>query len=39
MSTQQKLIIEDDILDIEDYFHSNFSKLVDNNVKDSDFFE
>ena len=35
----QKLIIEDDILDIEDYFNDNFSKLVYNNIKDAHFFE
>lgn len=34
----QKLIIEDDILDIEDYFNDNFSKLVYNNIKDANFF-
>ena len=35
----QKLIIEDDILNMEDYFNDNFSKLVYNNVKDADFFD
>jgi hypothetical protein len=35
----QNLIIEDDILDIEDYFNGNFSKLVYNNIKDANFFE
>ena len=35
----QKLIIEDDISDIEDYFNENFSKLVYNNIKDANFFE
>ena len=35
----QKLIIEDDIFDIEDYFNENFSKLVYNNIKDANFFE
>lgn len=35
----QNLIIEDDILDIEDYFNNNFSKLVYNNIKDANFFE
>jgi len=35
----QKLIIEDDILDMEDYFNDNFSKLVYNNIKDANFFE
>lgn len=35
----QNLIIEDDILDIEDYFNDNFSKLVYNNIKDTNFFE
>ena len=35
----QKLIIEDDILNIEDYFNENFSKLVYNNIKDAKFFE
>jgi len=34
----QKLIIEDDICDIEDYFDENFSKLVYNNIKDANFF-
>lgn len=35
----QNLIIEDDILDIEDYFKDNFSILVYNNIKDAKFFE
>jgi len=35
----QTLIIEDDILDIEEYFNENFSKLVYNNIKDAHFFE
>jgi len=35
----QNLIIEDDILDIEDYFKENFSILVYNNIKDANFFE
>jgi hypothetical protein len=35
----QNLIIEDDILNIEDYFNDNFSKLVYNNIKDANFFE
>lgn len=35
----QDLIIEDDILDIEEYFNDNFSKLVYNNIKDAGFFE
>lgn len=35
----QNLIVEDDILDIEDYFNANFSKLVYNNIKDANFFE
>ncbi len=35
----QTLIIEDDILDIEEYFNNNFSKLVYNNIKDANFFE
>lgn len=35
----QKMIIEDDVLDIEDYFENNFSKLVYNNIKDANFFE
>lgn len=35
----QKLIIEDDIFDIEDYFNDNFSRLVYNNIKDAHFFE
>lgn len=30
----QKLIIEDDIFDMEDYFNDNFSTLVYNNIKD-----
>ncbi|GAA4074985.1 hypothetical protein GCM10022389_20790 [Flavobacterium cheonanense] len=34
----QNLIIEDDILDIEDYFNDNFSKLVYNNINDANFF-
>jgi len=34
----QSLIIEDDILDIEDYFNENFSKLVYNNINDAKFF-
>jgi len=35
----QILIIEDDVLDIEEYFENNFSKLVYNNIKDANFFE
>ncbi len=35
----QRLITEDDILDIEDYFNDNFTKLVFNNLKDVNFFE
>ncbi|MDB2495441.1 putative virulence factor, partial [Flavobacteriaceae bacterium] len=35
----QKLIIEDDILNIEDYFNENFSNLVYSNIKDAHFFE
>jgi hypothetical protein len=35
----QKLIIEDDVIDIEDYFNDNFTKLVYNNLKDAHFFE
>lgn len=35
----QKLIIEDDVLNIEEYFENNFSKLVYNNIKDANFFE
>lgn len=35
----QRLIIEDDVLDIENYFNDNFSKLVYNNIKDAKFFE
>lgn len=35
----QKLILEDDILDIEDYFNENFTKLVYNNIKDANYFE
>lgn len=38
-SESQNLIIEDDILDMEDYFNDNFSKLVYNNIKDAEFFE
>lgn len=34
----QNLILEDDILDIEDYFNNNFSKLVYNNINDANFF-
>ncbi|MDR2824097.1 MAG: putative virulence factor [Prevotellaceae bacterium] len=35
----QKLIIDDNIDDIEEYFNDNFSKLVYNNIKDAKFFE
>lgn len=35
----QGLIKEDHILDIEDYFENNFSKLVYNNIKDANFFD
>lgn len=35
----QKLIIEDDIFDMEDYFDENFTTLVYNNLKDANFFE
>lgn len=35
----QRNIIEDRILDIEEYFNDNFSKLVFNNLKDAGFFE
>lgn len=35
----QKLIIEDDVLDIEEYFDENFSNIVYNNIKDVNFFE
>jgi hypothetical protein len=35
----QENIIEDNILDIEEYFNDNFSKLVFNNLKDAGFFE
>ena len=35
----QKIILEDDVLDIEDYFDSNFSKLAYNNIKDVRLFE
>jgi len=35
----QNIIIEDDVLNIEDYFNDNFSKLVYNNIKDANFFE
>jgi hypothetical protein len=35
----QKLIIEDHVLDIEEYFENNFSKLVYNNIKDAKFFD
>lgn len=35
----QKLIIDDHIKDIDEYFENNFSKLVFINIKDADFFE
>lgn len=35
----QKLIIDDHIKDIDEYFENNFSKLVFNNIKDANFFE
>ena len=35
----QESITEDNILDIEEYFNDNFSKLVFNNLKDAGFFE
>ncbi len=35
----QEYIMEDHILDIEEYFNDNFSKLVFNNLKDAGFFE
>lgn len=35
----QKLIIEDHILDMEEYFNENFTNLVYNNLKDANFFE
>jgi len=35
----QKLIIDDHIKDIDEYFENNFSKLVFNNIKDADFFD
>jgi len=35
----QKFIVEDNVLDIEEYFNDNFSKLVYNNIKDANFFE
>lgn len=35
----QKLITEDEVFDIEDYFNDNFTKLVYNNLKDANFFE
>ena len=38
-SVCQGLITEDEILDIEDYFNDNFTKLVYNNLKDANFFE
>lgn len=35
----QKLIVEDDVLDMEDYFKDNFSRLEYNNINDANFFE
>lgn len=35
----QSLIIEDHILDIEDYFEAAFSKLVYNTIKDAKYFD
>ena len=35
----QKLIIEDDVADIEEYFNDNFTKLVYNNLNDAHIFE
>ncbi len=35
----QKLIIDDHIKDIDEYFENNFSKLVYNNIKDAKFFD
>jgi hypothetical protein len=35
----QDLIIEDDVLDIEEYFNGNYSKLVYNNLNDTNFFK
>ena len=35
----QNLIIEDNIIDIKDYFDENFSKIVYNNLNDANFFE
>ncbi len=35
----QKLISEDHILDIEDYFENNFSKLQYNNIRDAKYFD
>jgi hypothetical protein len=35
----QKLIIDDHIKDIDEYFENNFSKLVFNNIKDANFFD
>ncbi|MBK8855688.1 MAG: hypothetical protein IPN10_16685 [Saprospiraceae bacterium] len=35
----QKLIIDDHIKDIDEYFENNFSKLVFINIKDADFFD
>lgn len=35
----QNLIIDDHILDIDEYFENNFSKLVFNNIKDAKFFD
>lgn len=34
----QKLITEDEVFDMEDYFNDNFTKIVYNNLKDADFF-
>ncbi len=38
-SVCQTYITEDEILDIQDYFNDNFTKLVYNNLKDANFFE
>lgn len=38
MDKCQKLIIEDDIFDMEDYFNDNFSTLVYNNIKEIQLF-
>lgn len=35
----QRLIIDDHIKDIDEYFEENFSKLAFNNIKDTNFFD